>query len=287
MSHAHQLWASVTVLAVALACSATGINLGDNSPHGSGGSANEGDAAPQGSGGSEQGTGGAAHPSSGGTKPGAGGADPATGGASSGGTSNPGAGGANPASGGSAQGTGGMPDCSTAGCGQPPICGQSCDSVCGCCGCDWNDHLMVDGSAFQCASDRGCYSPAIYKYVGLATGAFRFAIVKRDAFRNVCYRIIMGTTGAFGPYHVTTSPGLWVEAAYAMQNLDDCESVTPAGPAGATFPLDITGHVLAVRDDKGGCTLDLDAEMYLDSSSLFTEKLISPPIELPTVACQQ
>jgi hypothetical protein len=142
----------------------------------------------------------------------------------------------------------------------------------------------VNGSAYQCAGN--CYSPAHYGYADLATGAFRFAIFKKDEHRNLCFRIIMGTM-SHAPLHIVTSTPLVVEAAYRTTNAADCDSVLPVAPDGALVPADAMGHVFASRDAKGVCTLDLDVTLYLSGSDpIATETLRSPPIALPDLACQ-
>jgi hypothetical protein len=54
-------------------------------------------------------------------------------------------------------GTGGI-DCSTVGCGAPPICGQACGAPCGCCPCGPGQHQQIGGADYVCSG--GCWAPA-------------------------------------------------------------------------------------------------------------------------------
>ncbi len=45
-------------------------------------------------------------------------------------------------------------DCSTVGCSPAPICGQACESPCGCCPCSGD--IVRDGVTYVCATG-GCY----------------------------------------------------------------------------------------------------------------------------------
>jgi hypothetical protein len=47
------------------------------------------------------------------------------------------------------------------GCGRAPICGEACQSACGCCSCLPGEQIVVNGSAFQCSSDTSCFRPAL------------------------------------------------------------------------------------------------------------------------------
>lgn len=50
-------------------------------------------------------------------------------------------------------------DCSLVGCGPPPICGQACSEVCGCCHCAAGEMVIMNGQTYQCADDGACYAP--------------------------------------------------------------------------------------------------------------------------------
>src|SRR5258708_2420676 len=43
------------------------------------------------------------------------------------------------------------------GCDQAPICGQSCNGPCGCCGCIAGEVLMVGTDVFRCSANMLCY----------------------------------------------------------------------------------------------------------------------------------
>lgn len=48
-------------------------------------------------------------------------------------------------------------DCSTIGCGPPPICGDACDAPCGCCPCGDGEEMSAGGVQYVCAG--GCWAP--------------------------------------------------------------------------------------------------------------------------------
>lgn len=48
-------------------------------------------------------------------------------------------------------------DCSTIGCGAPPVCGEACDAPCGCCPCAEGEVVDRGGTAYVCTG--GCYAP--------------------------------------------------------------------------------------------------------------------------------
>lgn len=46
-------------------------------------------------------------------------------------------------------------DCSTIGCGPPPICGEACDAPCGCCACGEGARMDAGGVSYVCSG--GCW----------------------------------------------------------------------------------------------------------------------------------
>jgi hypothetical protein len=79
-----------------------------------------------------------------------------SGGAATGGSGGGGTGGS-ATGGGPTGGTGGI-DCSTVGCGAPPMCDVGCTSACGCCDCGEGE--IIDSPSGPMICTGGCYAPA-------------------------------------------------------------------------------------------------------------------------------
>jgi hypothetical protein len=141
------------------------------------------------------------------------------------------------------------------------------------------EYLVVDGKALQCAGY--CYAPAEYAVVALATDVPRVAIIRKSTFEHSCQRIVLSPLGG-APFHVTTDPTLKVESAWLSSNPADCDSVSPAMPAGATVPVDVAGGII-LHKNNGQCSFDVDVSMYPQNSASRTDRLIANG--LPSQMC--
>lgn len=75
---------------------------------------------------------------------------------SSGSSGSAGKGGSSGAGATSSGGSGGL-DCSTVGCGAPPLCGDGCQAPCGCCACGLGQVQNIGGVDYVCQGD--CWAP--------------------------------------------------------------------------------------------------------------------------------
>jgi hypothetical protein len=162
---------------------------------------------------------------------------------------------------------------------RPEFCTEDCPGVCG---CDMkfycNACLAHQAGVGVTSVNNSCLTNGIVSAVGLATGAPRFMILKVDAARGLCFRLMVEGFG--GPGLGIMTSGDWsVARAEVTDHVGDCTlpNSYPDPPVGGSAEATSGTGLLTIDNPFLPCKITIHATVSFDAQAPWTP--LTEPID--------